>query len=156
MIVHDAEDCECCEKAHEMVADLDESNIVIERGAVELRKAQRRIEELEHQIGNLRSQWPQILKDGQRYINEANVEFAKRKTAESRIAELEAQVARHPEQLRRVAEATTIDDARRLESLFSVPLASVGFLEGVRRCVAMLRHGRTTTALDAIIAEALK
>lgn len=97
----------------ELVADLDEANIVIERGAVELRKAQKRIEELE------------------------------------------AQVARHPEQLRRVAEATTIDDARRLEGLFSVPLASAEFLEGVRRCVAMLRHGRTTTALDAISTGAL-
>lgn len=89
--------------------------------AQDLAAAQKRIEELEGELetaryreANLRSQWPQILKDGQRYITEANEEFAKRKTAEGRIAELEAQVAQHPEQLRRVAEAV---DAARLRQL---------------------------------------
>lgn len=38
--------------------------------------------------------------------------------------------------------------AGRVETLLATPLASQDFLEGVRRAVARIRAGRTTTAVD--------
>lgn len=43
------------------------------------------LETTKYQLGNLSKQWPELLRDGQRYLTEANEEYARRVSAETAL-----------------------------------------------------------------------